>query len=119
MLPKKNRLIKEKDFKKIHQKGKGFFSEKQNIAIRFIENGAPETRIGFSIGKVFSKKATQRNRIKRMLRESFQAYLKNIKPGFDMVVFYKKTGQNNKPAEFKELLRQTEEVLKKNNLLKK
>lgn len=54
------------------------------------KNGRKETRIGFSIGLNFSKKAVERNRVKRRLRNIFHKHIKEIKKGLDIVVIMKK-----------------------------
>jgi len=88
MLPFKNRLVKKRDFERIQRKG-AFFSQ-GNIAVKFIENGTKESRIGFSVGIKFSKLAIARNQAKRMLREIFRLLLKKIKKGMDIDVIIRK-----------------------------
>lgn len=88
MLPSKNRLTKRTDFARVYRSG-SFFSEGP-ISLKAVKNELELTRIGFSIEKKFFKKAIERNRIKRVLREAFRIKLKDLKVGLDIVVFYKK-----------------------------
>ena len=55
-----------------------------------LKNDLKETRIGIVVGLKFSKKAVERNQMKRFLREIFRPELKNIKEGFDFVVVARK-----------------------------
>jgi ribonuclease P protein component len=95
MLPYKNRLIKRTDFEKVYKYGRLFYFE--NVAIKAFENGLDESRIGFSVGIKFSKKAVERNRAKRQMREIFRTKLLEIKKGLDIVIMIKKAekGKND------------------------
>jgi len=53
--------------------------------IFFIRNNFPESRFGFVVGKKFGQ-ATERNRIKRLFRESIQHNLGQILSGYDVVI---------------------------------
>ena len=110
MLPRKNRLIKRADFSNVYRIGK-YFSEDQML-IKVCKNNLENTRIGFSIEKRVWKKATERNRMKRLLREAFYQNLENIKKGLDIVVFYKK--HEEKP-DFKIICELTKNITKKLN----
>jgi ribonuclease P protein component len=116
MLPAKNRLIKKEDFNKAYQKGKIFAGE--NIAVKISKNQISETRIGFSVGKKFFKKAVARNKAKRRLREAIRPYLVKIKPGFDIVIFFRKGGLILEKNGFLEAKKEIEEIIKKAKLFK-
>lgn len=113
MLPKKNRLQKKEDFQGVYSRGK-FFSL-GNISIKFAKNSQIESRIGFSIGKNYSKLATQRNRIRRILSSLLYPRVNELKPGFDIIIMIKKTSLEPKREEMSVSL---ETIFKKNNLLK-
>jgi len=113
MLPFKNRLVKRKEFAEIQRNGQ-FFSE-GNVAIKVLENTFGETRIGFVVGIKYSKKAVERNMVKRQLRESFQLNLKKIKKGFDVVVMLRK--RDGERVKFKKLEQDIVVVLNKSNLI--
>jgi len=116
MLPAKNRLTRRGDFSNTYRKGKAFYGE--NIAIKTAKNSLPETRIGFSVGKKFSKKAVLRNKARRKLREAVHFHLKQFKPGFDIVVFLKKRGIMTEKEGLSEAKEDIIKILKKANLLK-
>ncbi len=115
MLPKKNRLTKKEDFERVSSKG-SYFSF-QNISIKIARNDLSFPRVGFSIGKKISTKATDRNRIKRVLRESFQKYLPKIVAGVDIVVYFKKDNRSEILIDSKKTATQVEELLKKATLI--
>lgn len=84
MLPKINRLKKEKDFKDVFDKGRGF---KQDLLYLKIKNNDLKfSRFGFVISKKVSKKAVVRNKIKRRLREILKAKLPTIKKKIDGII---------------------------------
>ena len=88
MLPAINRLKANRDFKSVFNGGKT--AENRFFKIKFIKNREKETRFGFIISTKFAKKAVVRNLIKRRLRAAVRFLLKNIKPGFDIIVWPKK-----------------------------
>ena len=88
MLPFKNRLTRKKDHEKVQKLGN--FISLNNIAIKVIENDLKETRVGIIVGLKYSKKAVERNQVKRIIREIIQPELKNLKKGVDIVVMARK-----------------------------
>ena len=87
MLPKINCLKADKDFRKVFNEGKT--SEGNLIKIRFLKNFKKHSRFGFIISNTFESKAVSRNLIKRRLRAAVYFLLKNIKPGFDIIIWPK------------------------------
>ena len=104
MLAKYNRLTKREDFAIVYSKGA--YSSLDGITIKYAHSKNIATRIGFSIGKNFSKKATQRNRARRVLQEACRLNIALLKPGLDIVVMIK---PDCKDMDFKK----TVEILKK------
>jgi ribonuclease P protein component len=72
------------------------------------------TKIGFPVGKNFSKKAVERNRARRILRAACQQYLAQLKPGFNLVVMIRPGYQD---ITFKKVSAELNQVFKKANLL--
>jgi ribonuclease P protein component len=115
MLPAKNRL-KKANFGNICQRGKAVFF--QNLSLRAKTNNLLFSRIGFSIsGKLFVG-AVQRNRAKRILRVALRFYLDKIKPGYDIVIFYKKSKNIEGDKKLEAPKEQIKSLLKKSGLLK-
>ena len=114
MLKKEFRLRKQKDFENVFNKGV-YFSEKF-LMLKAVENELFFSRFGFVVSKKISKKAVERNRVKRLMSESIRLSQKKIKPGFD-VVFVSRVGIVGKG--FKETKESVEKLLKRSGLLEK
>jgi ribonuclease P protein component len=84
MLPKNNRLKKEKDFELVLKTGKS--AREGFLLLKEINNNAGHTRFGISISKKISKKATLRNRIKRQIASLLKSDLPAIKKGKDVLL---------------------------------
>ena len=84
MLAKRLRLVKEKDFKKIFKLGKVFYSE--IFCIKILANGLDVNRYGIVISTKVSKKAVERNKLKRWFRAAIKEFDKKLAIGFDLVI---------------------------------
>ena len=111
MLAKKNRLTKRDDFAIVYSKGA--YSSLEGITIKYAPSKNISTRIGFSIGKNFSKKAVTRNRTRRVLQEACRLNIVLLKPGFDIVVIIK---PEYKSTEFKNTVEFLKKIFTKANL---
>lgn len=90
------RLKKEKDFNNVFKKGKRSYSD----SLSLVYLPSKELKVGFAVGKKHGKSVT-RNRIKRLLRESFRSFspekmknfffvfIPNIKDDYELSVFRK------------------------------
>jgi len=87
MLPEANRLKSSDDFEKIFKYGK--ISENEFMKIKFFKNFKKHSRFGFVVSNKFARKAAVRNLFRRRLRAAAHFLLKNIKPGFDVVIWPK------------------------------
>lgn len=114
MLPKKHRLTKREDFATVFSKG-SFIGISEGVAIKILRNNLECTRLGFPVGKNYSKKATERNKARRILRSASLQYLKTLKPGFDIIVLIK--ADSFKDIDFKKTSLLLEKVFSKANLL--
>lgn len=95
---KQDVLRKKKEFTLLYNKGKSV-GEKCLVLI-FRKNGLPYNRKAF----VASKKvggSVQRNRARRLLRESYRSLEKSIKPGYDILFIARKTIVELKYADVK------------------
>lgn len=88
MLPKENRLNREKEIKEVLKKGKTFFLPEFIIKYDFNNKG---TKIGFIISTKVDKRAVKRNLLKRQLRGIFKDMLSNIKNGYSLLIIAKKS----------------------------
>jgi len=82
--PKKERLAKTGDFRKIYKSGGSFSSG--SFILKVLPNSLNLNRIGFSISARSIKKAFKRNRVRRLFREVFRKNKQTLKKGFDMTL---------------------------------
>lgn len=87
-LPKKEHILKTKDFTEIYKKGRSF---RRDFCILYCRpNGLGHRRIGFSISSRNIKRATRRNRIRRVFREVYRNGRAGLANGIDMVFVVRK-----------------------------
>ena len=84
MLPKAHRLRYEKDIKALFAKGKGVFD--MVCGVKYKKNNLEVSRFAVVVGVKVSKKAVDRNRLKRQLRQVLQDHLGDLKGGYDVVL---------------------------------
>ncbi len=82
--PRQIRLLEGHDFQVIFQ-DKAYRSSDQKFTMLVRPNKLNHARLGMAISKRFAKKAVARNRIKRLVRESFR-YHQHLLTGLDIVV---------------------------------
>lgn len=99
MLKKVNRINKTRDLQKVYRTGKAVHTPA--LVIKFAE--AEKTRTAFVVSKKVSKKAVERNRIKRALRESMRLMMDKIKLG-DYMIVAKNSAAGYKNNELREQL---------------
>ncbi len=79
---RRERITKSKEFERVFSEGKSIAG--RFIVIYYLENGFGFPRAGFIVSKKVSKKAVERNRAKRLMREAFRLNKHKLKP-FDLV----------------------------------
>ena len=84
MLPRQNRLTKERDFNQTFRLGKSCFAKL--LGIKAKKNNLANSRFGIVVANKVTKKATQRNKVKRQLREVIHGELKRVRPGYDFLI---------------------------------
>jgi len=115
MLPIKKRLSKSKDIQKILRLGQAFFSG--NVVLKFLKNNLGQVRVGFVVGTGVSKKATERNKIKRSLREFFRPAMEAIRESTDVLVLVRHCGKDK--IEKAKLVKDVQNALEKSKMLTK
>lgn len=113
MLSRNNTLKKSEHFQKVHRSGRLFSFGV--IFLKVTPNQGKLTRIGFSIGLKFSKKAAERNRVKRQLRHIAGKNISKIKGGLDLVIGIRVTGK--KEFISLDLEKDLKKALEKGNLI--
>lgn len=89
MLPKKNRLKNRKDFNKAFKQGET--KSNSHLIVKVKRNDFDKKRIGFIAPMKHFKKATDRNRVKRLLREAVRPNLEVICSGYDVIIIAKES----------------------------
>ena len=84
MLKKQNQLTKDKEFDNVFKNGKSSYDKV--IGVKVIANNLNDSRVGILVSTKISKKAVERNRLKRQIREVIKLDLEAIKPGYDFIV---------------------------------
>ena len=80
---KKTTTLKlNKEFRRLYYRGKSVV--RGNIVIYAAPGRRGTTRIGITCGKSIGK-AVRRNRVKRLIRESFRLLGERVRPGYDIV----------------------------------
>jgi ribonuclease P protein component len=78
------RLRKNTEFQRVRQQGRSIMSPL--LILAWMPNDVAKIRVGFVVSKRVSKRAVDRNYIKRLLSEAMRAFLPRLPSGFDIVV---------------------------------
>ena len=89
MLPKKNRLRGSLTFDEVKSKGKMHQSDNFGLLVLKRDDNKP-SRFGMVVSTKISKKAVDRNKAKRKVREAIRNYLDKINNGYDAIVLARK-----------------------------
>ncbi len=84
MLARQSRLVKEKDFKKIFKRGKSSYAK--IFCLKVLANEFEINRYGIVISTKVSKKAVERNKLKRQIRAVIKEFDKKLMSGFDLAI---------------------------------
>jgi len=84
MLKKISRLTKDKEFEKVFKQGKS--AHNNLFSIKTLTNNLLYNRFGIIVSLKVHKKATERNKAKRRIREALKVFDKKIKASQDIVV---------------------------------
>ena len=84
MFKKENRLTKKKDFDRIFRLGRASYNK--ILGVRALENSLKKNRFGVIVSGKVSKKAVERNRLKRQIKAILKEENNRLKTGIDCVV---------------------------------
>ena len=104
------RLRKGREFDTVYREG--FVTSGPLLVVRHLPNELGVSRWGFAVGKRLAKKATDRNRIRRRLRECMRSL--PVREGFDLIVTARGRALE---ASFGEFRVEMERVLRRAGLL--
>ena len=97
MFSSENRLRNDKDIKTLFARGKSVFD--LSLGIKFRKNNLASSRFAVVVGTKVSKRAVDRNRLKRRVRGIVEKHLVEIQPGFDVMFLVKKECMKKTTAE--------------------
>ncbi len=108
-------IIKENsDFQKVMKSGKWYTSE--CLTVYILENNVNNNRVGVAVGKKAGKSVV-RNRIKRLIRESYRLNEYAINQGFDIIIVWRSSSDSSKIL-FENIQKNLLKCLNKAELLK-
>ncbi|MBU0613649.1 ribonuclease P protein component [Patescibacteria group bacterium] len=115
MLPKKHRLTKEGDFKRVYEKRNSVFLP--SLSLRYLrKDKKEESRFGFVVSGKIYKKSVERNLLKRRMRVIIKKQLPQILSGYDYIVSAR-PGIKNKS--YQEIEKEIEKLFEKPHLYAK
>ena len=82
-LPKSRILRRRNDFQKVHRFGKSY-ANRYLVLYVFTASGL-EDKVGFAAGKKLGC-AVKRNRVKRLLRETYRLHSNELRPGIALLL---------------------------------
>ena len=83
-LPRQARLTKPTEFKRVFNRP--IVSADRMFKVLARRSDGPNCRLGMAVSRQVDKRAVGRNRIKRVIRESFRQHLGDMEPAVDFVV---------------------------------
>ncbi|MFA5729780.1 MAG: ribonuclease P protein component [Candidatus Paceibacterota bacterium] len=113
MLPKENRLKKEKEFEAVFKGGRTI--KGKSVFLRYLINGTDKTKIGFVVSKKISKLAVVRNKAKRRMRDIARLKKDGLKEGLSIVIV---SLPSIAKMTYKEIKEDLENLLRKEELIK-
>ncbi len=112
MLPKKYRLVKNKDFARVaHYGRKSYIPE---LSLKWIKNNQSYSRWGIIVSLKVDKKAVVRNKIKRRLRALLRENISSLASGWDVIII---TKDRIKELDYTQLQDVFLKILRKCNLI--
>lgn len=81
--PRSRRLLKPDEYRRVFSDGRR--SADSLFLVLALPNGLSDARLGLAVSKKTSRRAVERNRIKRLIRESFRLHQRSL-CGLDLVV---------------------------------
>lgn len=105
-------IKKNKEFLKLYKKGKFFVAK--YLVLYALDNKSKVNRLGITASKKFGG-SVQRNRIKRLIKESYRYYEGQLQEGFDLVFVAR--SNENMPS-LADIKREMKFLFKKLNIFK-
>jgi len=104
-----------RDFQNVYRKGK--YAVSKSLTVYMLPNNLGYNRVGITASKNYGK-SVKRNRIRRLIRESYRAVHESLDEGYDFVIVARKREENDKP-DFHKIYKELRYLLKKLDVLDK
>ena len=95
-LPRSRILKKKKDFQAVYSRGKSYAN--RFLVLYVFRSHGLQRKVGFAAGKKLGN-AVRRNRVKRLLRESYRLHQDEIEEGFSLLLVGRKAALSVKCQE--------------------
>jgi ribonuclease P protein component len=95
------RLHKPDEFKAVFERGRRL--NERWLSALVSPNGTPESRLGLAVPKKIARRAVDRNRIKRHIRESFRQHQAQL-PAVDVVILARNGSAEAQSPQLREVL---------------
>lgn len=105
-------LKKNYEFARVYKKGKYYKSE--NLTLYVLKNNRKIKRIGITVSKKAYGRSVDRNRIRRLVRESYRSFEQEITENPNMVFVVRK---NNEVPKFSTINQEVNYLLKQSGLI--
>lgn len=79
------------EFARVYQKGR--FLSSRFVVLHYLKRQGKQMRLGITASRQISG-SVQRNRVKRLLRESYRLVEERVKPGYDMILVGRNTRED-------------------------
>jgi ribonuclease P protein component len=83
-LPLARHRLRQADFARVYREGRR--AQGAHLTVVLSANGLDRTRLGLSVSKKHARRAVDRNRSRRILREVFRTSLAELPAGLDLVL---------------------------------
>ena len=107
-------LKRNSDFVRLYKRGK--YHAGKYLVLYFRENGTQKNRIGITASRKYGG-SVRRNRIRRLIKESYRQLEGSLKDGFDFVFVARSI--TDAPAGYREVSREMRYLLNKASLYRK
>ncbi|NLY17620.1 MAG: ribonuclease P protein component [Clostridiaceae bacterium] len=109
------KLKNNRDFQRIYRRGQ--YAVSKSLAVYVQPNSLGKNRIGITVSKKYGK-SVKRNRIRRLIRESWHLLQDKLKSGYDFVVVARRKEDNEYPV-LRQIHKEMLYLMKKLNVLNK
>ncbi len=99
MLKKQNRISNKKDFDRAFKAGQSFYGK--IIGLKIVANDLTNNRFGIIVSAKVNKKAVERNRLRRIIREKVKEILNELVVGKDFVFIVRPEANKLEPKEIR------------------